>query len=171
MKFNDIPKFTKSAPYAVDTPWDFIADWIGKRDNLVDPDFQRLHVWTEAQQIAYVEYALRGGRSGRDIYWNQADWMNGFKAPLYLVDGKQRLEAVRRFMSNDLPVFGGHYLKDFEGHMPQMDYTFKFHVNDLATYREVVNWYLEMNAGGTQHTDEEIAKARALLDAAPADKV
>jgi hypothetical protein len=169
MKFNDIPQFTKTPDYHVDTPWWYLPDWIAKRDTLVDLNFQRLHVWTETQQIAYVEYILRGGKSGRDLYFNQADWMGKFKAPMYIVDGKQRLNAVQRFLNNEIPAFGSYY-RDFEDNLPS-DVSFTIHVNDLKTYREVVTWYLEMNTGGTPHTEEEIAKARALLDAAPADKV
>lgn len=169
-KFKAINKLTRTANYEVTSFWAYLEDTLKRFDTLVDPDFQRLHVWTEAQQIAYVEYILRGGKSGRDIYFNQADWGSDYRAPMYLVDGKQRLNAVLRFLRNEIAIFGGNYYRDFEDHLP-MDANFTLHVNDLATYREVVTWYLEMNAGGTQHTEEEIAKARALLDAAPANKV
>ena len=36
----------------------------------LNPEFQRGHVWTEEQQIAWVEYYLRGGKSGNTIYLN-----------------------------------------------------------------------------------------------------
>ena len=29
----------------------------------LDPDFQRPHVWTDAQQEAFIEHVLRGGRN------------------------------------------------------------------------------------------------------------
>ena len=40
----------------------------------------------------------------------------------------------------------------------------RLHVNDLKTYPEVLQWYIEMNAGGTPHTNEEIARVQQLLD-------
>lgn len=169
MKFNDIPQLTKTPNYEVVQEWQYLESTID-RYGVTDPDFQRLHVWTEQQQIAYVEYIMRGGKSGRDLYFNQADWGGGYEAPMYLVDGKQRLNAVLRFLRNEIAVFGGHYRRDFEGRLPSA-YSFTIHVNDLKTYREVVTWYLEMNAGGTPHTEEELNKARELLAAADPAKV
>lgn len=170
-KFSEIPQFTRMPNYQVNVPWDYVETWLGRRDTLVDPDFQRLHVWTEKQQVAYVEYILRGGRNGRDLYFNQADWMNAFKAPMYLVDGKQRINAVLRFLHNELPIFDGLRIGDFEDSLGALDAQFIIHVNNLKTYRAVVQWYIEMNSGGTPHTEEEIDKARALLNSAPSDKV
>jgi hypothetical protein len=36
-------------------------------------------------------------------------------------------------------------------------------VNDLKTEAEVLRWYLEINAGGTPHTEEELDKVRKML--------
>jgi len=36
----------------------------------LNPDFQRGHVWIENQQIKYIEYILRGGKTARVIYLN-----------------------------------------------------------------------------------------------------
>jgi len=169
-KFQNIPQFTRSPSYHVTQPWLYLEDWLARRPTLVDADFQRLHVWTEAQQIAYIEYILRGGKSGRAIYFNQADWMGAFKAPMYLVDGKQRTNAVLRFLHNEIPAFGT-LLRDYEDSLNQLEAYFDIYVNDLKTYRDVVRWYIEMNTGGTPHTDEEIAKAVDLLEQAPKGKL
>ena len=172
MQFNDIPRFTKVPNYRTTTDWAYLEGtlerWIGERGKDIakldlNPDFQRAHVWTEAQQIAYVEYALRGGSSGREIYLNCAGWQNDWRGPFVLVDGKQRLEAVRKFMRDELPIFGGHTFKQFEGRLPVSTAFFYINVNDLPTRAEVLQWYLEMNTGGTPHTPEEIQKVRELL--------
>lgn len=34
----------------------------------MQPWFQRQHVWTEDQQVAYIEFFLKGGISDRDIF-------------------------------------------------------------------------------------------------------
>jgi hypothetical protein len=39
------------------------------------------------------------------------------------------------------------------------------HVNDLKSKKEVLTWYIEMNAGGTPHSKEEIDRVTALRDA------
>lgn len=57
MKFADIPQFPK-AHYSIDQGWvtleDLIARWEKSHGLNLDPDFQRAHVWTREQQIAYV---------------------------------------------------------------------------------------------------------------------
>lgn len=171
--YASIPKFTRGASWQTDIEWKYlpsqIAHWSEDQDGLakvdLDPDFQRAHVWTTDQQIAYVEYVLKGGLSGRDIYFNCVGWMASYKGPFVLVDGKQRLEAVSLFLRNELPIFGGWHRSDFTDRLP-VEATFKFHVNNLPTRADVLRWYLEMNTGGTPHTREEIAKVEAMLEIA-----
>jgi hypothetical protein len=164
-KFSDIPKLTKAANYRVNADWKFLEEtlehWADHNLNL-DPDFQRGHVWTEEQQIKYVEFCLRGGQSAREILFNQAGWMIDFRGEMVLVDGKQRLQAVRRFMNNEIPVFG-HYFKEYEDRIPSSYGYFIFCVNDLNTRDEVLQWYLEFNTGGTPHTQDEIDKVKEML--------
>jgi hypothetical protein len=168
MKFDDIPQFTKSAGYAVDVGWRYLEEWIRHHvDDYeldLDPDFQRAHVWTTAQQIRYVEFVLRGGHSSNDILTNCVGWQRISKpGPYVLVDGKQRLTAALKFLRNEIPVFG-HYYKDFTDRLGYTDASFKWHVNDLETRAEVLQWYIDWNAGGVAHTDEEIEKVRKLLE-------
>lgn len=170
VKFHDLVApytFTRSANYAVDTEWGYlIKDWIPenqKKTGLdLDPEFQRVHVWTEEQQIRYVEYIMRGGMSGKDLYFNCSSWMKGYDTPMVLVDGKQRLEAVRRFIENEIPAFGV-YNKDIE-RLSLLICSFKVHINDLQTEKEVLQWYVDLNAGGTPHTKEEIEKVKRMIE-------
>lgn len=41
---------------------------------------------------------------------------------------------------------------------------FLFSVNDLQTKAEILQWYIEMNSGGTPHTSKEIERVKKLLD-------
>jgi hypothetical protein len=173
MRFRDIPQLTRSANYQVHVFWDYLETTLEHYNEFgtleLDPPFQRAHVWDEEKQRRYVEYVLKGGKSSRDIYFNCADWMKGYKAPIYLVDGKQRLEAVRKFLRNELGIFLlpysaplGHFYSDFEDKIP-FEANFIFHVNDLATYREVLQFYYDLNAGGVAHTEEELDKVRKMI--------
>lgn len=171
MKFSDIPKFTRSAPYVVNQPWDLLQDildhYINDYGLDLNPDFQRSHVWSIENRQAFVLFLLKGGHSSRDIYFNHPNWMNSFKTTpengFVLVDGKQRLESVRMFLNNELSILGGHYFKDFEDRMGMFGAQFIFHVNDLPTRKEVLQWYLDLNSGGVAHTEEELNKVRHLL--------
>jgi len=166
MKYSDIKGYTRPAYYKVNVDWEYLEGTI-KRDRgdlqlSLNPDFQRGHIWTKEQQIAYIEFKLRGGTGSNDLYFNCTGWMDDFKGPYQLVDGKQRLEAVRAFMNNEIKAF--EYLrKDFTGYIPT-HCEFIWHVNNLKTRKEVLRWYLEMNEGGVVHTQEELQKVQNLLN-------
>lgn len=196
MKYSDIPQFTPEAAYCVNMPLDYmltrparnpspegangparmVKGWLDEyiEEGLqLNPEFQRGHVWTPAQQTAYMEYRLRGGRmTGRHIYLNHPHWQAigaakpGAYAEFVLVDGLQRLTAARAFLQNEVPVFGGHYLKDFEDRPRVCDIDFIVCVNTLRTRKQVLQWYVDLNAGGVVHSDDEIARVRAMIAAA-----
>ena len=173
MKFADIPKFTRPGNYQINIPISYLKNVLEdyKKDFglQMNPDFQRGNVWSEEQQIAYVEYFLRGGRSSRIIYFNHPDFA-GFANKdtdipyMVLVDGLQRLTAMLRFLDNEIPAFGC-YFKDFEDTPRKIDYDFIFNVNNLQYRRDVLQWYIDMNSGGTVHSHEEITRVRKLLEA------
>ena len=170
MKFSEIPKFTRSASYRVHQSWKYLDETLERYQSKeysakldIDPEFQRGHVWTEKQQIAYVEFKLKGGEGAELLFFNCIGWMVDFKGPFVLVDGKQRLQAVTKFMNNELAIFGGHYYKDFEDKMSGMEPSFVFCVNNLPSMQLVLQWYIELNSGGTPHTKEELNKVKKML--------
>ena len=163
-KFQDIPPFTRTPTYYVNQSWKYMPEWISDQDELeLDPDFQRAHVWTQDQQIKYVEFRLRGGSSGRDLYFNHPGWMGNFTGRFVLVDGKQRLQAALKFMNNEIPAFGTLY-KDYIDKIRLSTVDFIVHVNDLKTDKEVLQWYIDLNAGGTPHTESEISKVKDMIN-------
>jgi hypothetical protein len=157
MRFQDIEPFTRSGGYMVNVGLDYLARQVER------------YVWTPEQKTRFVEYMLRGGTSGMDIYINCPTWKDGHLGPKHhdtwcvVVDGKQRLDAVLGFLNNEFPIFGGHYYRDFTDKPRITQCNFRWHVNDLATREECLKWYLEMNQGGTVHTDDELNKVRDLI--------
>ena len=168
MNWHDIEQFP-NIHYRVDLDWDQLEEHFDRyiREYKLDlnPDFQRGHVWTEQQQISYVEFALKGPQSGREIYLNHPNWMGTFKGDFVLVDGKQRLNAALRFCRNEIPAFGL-LRREFTGLRPDQipsSASFSINIAKLKTKADVLKWYLDFNAGGTPHTQEEIDKVRSLL--------
>jgi hypothetical protein len=164
MKFSDIPHFP-NIHYSVSVDWkylDSVIDRYVKEHKLnVNPDFQRGHIWTEEQQIAYIEFMLKVPTSGQHIYFNHPGWMSTFQGEFVLVDGLQRLTAALKFMHNELRAYG-HYYKEFEGHMDSC-VQFIFNIGKLQTRKDVLKWYVDFNAGGTPHSAEEIKRVQDLL--------
>lgn len=146
----DIEEFTRAANYRVDVSLNYLPEQLVHYLEMgldLDPEFQRAHVWTEAQQIAFMEFFLRGGKSGREILFNHTNWMGGLAdgdESFVLVDGKQRLHAALAFLDNKIPVLG-YYYKDWTGYCK---HSFHFVVNDLPSYKDVLTWYCEANSGG-----------------------
>jgi len=160
-KFIDIPQITQ-ANYHVDVSWNYIEHWIKSHNINMNPDFQRKYVWTETQKEQYIEWILRGGKSGKELYFNHPGWFKGFKGEMVIVDGKQRIEAVLSFLNNKTKAYG-YYHKHYEDKMSMLISGFSINVADLENRKDVLQWYIDMNTGGTSHTTEEIMFVKSLL--------
>jgi len=164
MNWNDIRQMTV-ANYNIHSSWDYLEDWFKSHEKLgleLNPEFQRGHVWTRKQQTKYIEWCLMSGKSGREILFNCKGWMKNWEGPLILVDGLQRVTAVRKYMSNKIKAFG-YYKKDVEGVYPRSDCYFNLYVNDLSDYNDVLQWYIDINSGGTPHKKTEIDKVKEMI--------
>lgn len=170
MKFSEIPQFTKTGSWQCD--FDIVRfsreiDRMVSEDGLqLNPDFQRGHVWTEDQQIKFVEFLLKGGKTARIVYLNKPSWNRQVPEGAYddfvCVDGLQRITAIQRFVKNEIKVFGYHF-NEYEDNPRVMYDTMKININDLKSKREVLQWYIDFNVGGTVHSDEEIEKVKLLM--------
>lgn len=171
MKFSSIEQFIRSGSYEIDVSLDFLErtleHWNNDYGVELNPDFQRGHVWTEEQQVAYVEFLLRGGVTSKVIYFNSPVFgkiNNTSELPetIVCVDGLQRLTSCLRFLRDEIKVFG-HKYSEFQGSLRIMQ-GLKFNVNSLQTKAEILRWYIEFNTGGTIHTEEEINRVRKMLE-------
>ena len=167
-RFRDIPQFPR-AHYEIALPWSELVEWLDKQEARrlaplnTSPDYQRGHVWSEAQQTAFVEYALMGGESSMALTANCPGWMNDWRGPYELVDGLQRLTAALRFLRGEIPAFGAR-IAEYADKIRMDEPSFRWRVLNLPTRAEVLKLYLLMNSGGVVHSPEEIARVRALLE-------
>lgn len=142
----------------------------------LDPDFQRGHVWSRPQQEHFIENVLRRvvASSGLTIQFNcphfdDHDYAGELPREMQIVDGLQRLTAVRAFMAGAINAFGmpisGFANSSFDPARRQF-FRLRFAVHTFATRRELLSHYLALNAGGTPHSSSEIDRVRALLQEA-----
>ncbi len=174
MKYSDIEQLPTSH-YQTHCRWNFLEEtllywndksidgWLGLN---LDPDFQRGHVWTMDKRIEYIEYCLKGGESSRNILFNHPNWLTNYQGEMVLLDGKQRLESVRMFIRNEIPIFGGYRLNDFEDShklLRSNNAHLILNVFTLKTRRDILKFYLDLNSGGVVHTSEELNKVKEML--------
>lgn len=162
--------------YTVDVPFSDLEHYMERYSqqwglNLA-PDFQRGHVWTPEQRIAFLEGILRGtvGDSQRLIQFNAPHWDSDvtegdLPEEIQIIDGLQRLSTVRQFMSGKLKAFGLH-MDDFNGSsfsLRRSVYALRFAIHSFTWRSDLLQYYLDINTGGTVHSESEIARVTQLL--------
>ena len=151
--------------YECDLPIVEILDFIERKKVDFNPEYQRGVEWSESQQVRFVEWVLRGGNTGK-IYFNDTDFRKR-GGILEVVDGKQRLYSFVRFLRNEFKVFtdlvdGGVTYSDIQN---QISYTVKlrYAVNTISDKNKLIQWFLDLNRGGTYVSDSHIEKVKSLL--------
>lgn len=79
------------------------------------------------------------------------------------VDGLQRTTAFMKFLNGEIKVFD-QYFNDFyftkreTGGNPLPEFRVNVYMNYLESKKEILEGYVDMNAGGTPHTNDEMKK-------------
>lgn len=142
------------------------------------PDYQRGHVWSEAQQKDFIAAIFRRSipESAMVLQFNCSNWDTFHEvAPnadlpkgLQCLDGLQRLTAFTRFANNEIDV-AGLYADDLSNTRYSVNrqlFQFRVNIYSFHTRQEVLEHYLAINAGGTPHSPAEIERVKGLLDKA-----
>jgi hypothetical protein len=126
------------------------------------PPFQRPAVWTEAQNVSFLENAWRGVHLGTYVVNKNEDFDEKRQkfpvSDLWLIDGQQRLRAVDAYLRGSFPVFG-HFWGDLSRREQRRFESLEFsksvvHEGDEAKLRFL---YDCLNFGGVRHTDDQRA--------------
>lgn len=138
--------------------------------NLNLPPWQRPEVWTAAQKRRFIEGIWLGLGCGFYVI-NGSDWeSNGQPKPMsaWLLDGQQRISALRDFLAGDLVIFGDVRFTDLSEadqrrflRRPfpcfELEYT-----DDEDALKEL---YDRLNFSGTAHTAEQrVLPSRSIQD-------
>lgn len=115
------------------------------------PPFQRPPVWTQAQQIRFIESCWLGLPIGVFIF-NRTSAAEG-PYDNWLLDGQQRVGAVLSYMADEFPVFGYRFSELSDGDHRRWDMGVAFpckvtNLNDIDALRDV---YDRLAYGGTPH--------------------
>ncbi len=165
-----------TARYGCDYPFNDLEEALRRyeRDfglNLM-PDFQRGHVWSQEQQQHYIENIMRGVIPQGTLliqfnapHWDESDYEGDLPREMQIIDGLQRLTAIRKFLAGEVRPFGLG-LEDLSGTRYAVTRTVwhvRFAVHTFQSRAELISHYLALNAGGTPHSTSEIERVRNLL--------
>lgn len=158
--------------YSIDHLYNFHAHGYGHTEchpanakwllGYIIPPFQRPLVWSKEQMIRFVESAWLGLHLGTYVV-NIMDFVNSTDAhPLdrLLIDGQQRLNALRAYWDNEFPVFGSYWSEVFEDKPVYRRFrNIQFGMGEVQIKDEAIlrDLYNRLNFGGTAHTDDQRA--------------
>lgn len=140
----------------------------------LNPDFQRGHVWTQQQKQHFIENVLRGVVSSSGFLvqfncpnWESDDFVGDLPTGMQCIDGLQRISAVMDFLSGAVRPFGL-TVEDLSGTYFSIKSRYRFRVamHNFSYRADLLQHYLDLNAGGTPHSAEEIERVRGLREAA-----
>jgi hypothetical protein len=157
--------------------FNYISKWLAEENEVVKhgvqltPDFQRGRVWTEEQQVHYIQNVLRGlvDDGGLTIRFNCPSWKedqaddSDLLDQVACIDGLQRLTAILEFVQGDIDVFG---YQAYQLPMARImrDHQLVIKMYDFQYKSDLLNYYLDINSGGTPHTQEELDRVKGLLN-------
>lgn len=172
------------AHHAVDVQWSRLEWHITDMESVgfeLIPEYQRGHVWTQEQQTAYVEHVMLGGETAREVtvvrigkrdavYSKSTTTSSGLAIPGYsMLDGLQRVSAVRALMRDEFPVLKcirpqGFRWSEFARDANRLHMRFHWREIAVSTAADVLDLYLRLNSSGTQHTKQELDRVRAMME-------
>ena len=144
----------------------------------LNPEFQRGHVWNLDKQIAFIENLLRGIDINKIIRFNDLtmyphdDADDFLQNKILCIDGLQRLTAIIDFIDGKYKIFNNQLnYQDILNHpdKPSMRRIFnnaliQFDFLQITSYKELLEYYIDLNTGGVAHTQADIQIAKDLLE-------
>ena len=124
------------------------------------PPFQRPPVWTMQQNVRFIESCWLGLHLGTYVINRVSTWIDGHPHPtdLWLIDGQQRLRALKSYLGNTFPVFNLHWsdLNDVERRTFE-NVGFACSTVSHTDAAKLRFMYDCLNFGGTVHTEQDRA--------------
>lgn len=132
------------------------------------PEFRRGRAWGREQQTRFIENVFRDAVAPGSVavllncpHWEHNGYAGELPREIQVLDGLQRLTAIRRFMAGELRPFGLR-LADFDGssYCPTRicaRFQVTVAVHTLQTHGELLECFLALN-GNTPHPARGIAR-------------
>lgn len=133
-------------------------------DEYIIPEYQRDLVWTPKQKQDLVMSVLIDNPIG-DFIFKETKSHLGATFHYSVIDGQQRINALREFVTNQFPMEDGRYFSDllYWDQRRVFERRIMYYTVPNASLEVEIDIYIGRNKGGTAHTKEELKKAEKLL--------
>jgi len=157
--------------YQIDVGFRRIESFIEDYEVDMNPLYQRDYVWTLEQKQKFVGACLENHRMIPVLWFNFYQVEEGLNSRSEVVDGKQRIEAIRGFLRGEYmaicpcgEVFTAEELltDDIAKRNLSSGITLKMHFIQVEPI-DAMQFYLRLNSGGTVHTEQDLNKVRDLI--------
>jgi len=136
--------------------------FIGLRydDEYIIPEYQRDLVWNLKQKQDLIVSVLIDNPIG-DFVFKETKSHLGATFHYSVIDGQQRINALREFVANQFPMEDGRYFPDllYWDQRRVFERRAMYYTVPNASLEDEIDIYLGRNKGGTAHTKKELEKA------------
>lgn len=156
----------------------YAADYARDKFDLNAP-YQRESVWDDERRVNLIRSFMMGLPTGIITINRNPNAFDMDKAPYTIIDGKQRIEALRAFVDDKLAVpaewFEARFLLDPAANGPILyselsetgrRYFSNFGIStseaSVATTAEEAEIFRLINTGGVEQTEESLARAESI---------
>ena len=131
----------------------------------LSPEYQRDFVWTLEQKQEYIMALLKSRAEIRPVFIQEFD---GENEKFEVVDGKQRLSSIFGFINDEFSLEDGTLFSQLSEEDVKkilrfnVEYTRFISFSDKIPYDFKLELFLEINAKGTQMSEEQIKKVQEM---------
>jgi len=125
------------------------------------PSWQRPEVWSMDKKVRFIEGIFLGLGCGYLVV-NRYEWLDGGRpAPMsgWLIDGQQRVAAIRDFINDEVAIFDGSRFSDIDQRTIRRRFWYASFPHFELDYTDneaiLQDLYDRLNFGGVAHTPED----------------
>ena len=148
-------------------------------DILIIPDYQRGLVWNLSQKQNLIMSILNGNPIGdfifkKEFLRGENGRKDGIKIAWTVIDGQQRINAIKEFMGNKFKLKNGLKFRNMK-YWDAREFATNYKVNAITfvniTYEQELDIYYNRNFGGTAHSKAELERIKKLREEVENDKI
>lgn len=133
-------------------------------DEYIIPEYQRDLVWSLKQKQDLIMSVLIDNPIG-DFVFKEVRINKGATFHYSVIDGQQRINALREFVTNQFPMEDGRFFSNllYWDQRRVFERRVMYYTVPNASLEDEIDIYLGRNKGGTAHTKKELDKAIKML--------